>query len=316
MKHLLKKQIYISPFLLIGFVVQVLAQPAEYKLTAEEYIEHYKEEAIREMLMHGVPASITLSQGMLESANGNSPLAVYAKNHFGIKCHSGWEGLTFIQDDDTRNECFRKYPSVLESYGDHSAFLRGRSRYSFLFRLNRTDYKGWAKGLKKAGYATNPKYPQLLINLIERHKLYEFDKANEMPSIKPEPEIMANKPIFKGRKIMVHNGVKYIFVREGDTYFKIANNLDMMLWQLYKYNDLNKSDKLKSGQVLYLQPKRNKAKRGYNFHIVRYGEDMYDISQKYAVKLRNLFRMNRMGEGAMPNPGQKLWLRGVMPTTL
>jgi len=314
MKHLFIKQNILFFFLLTG--LGVLAQPAEYKLTAKEYIEHYKEEAIREMLMHGVPASITLAQGMLESGNGNSPLAVYANNHFGIKCHRGWEGLTFIQDDDTRNECFRKYPNVLDSYSDHSAFLSGRSRYASLFNLKKTDYKGWAKGLKKAGYATNPKYPQLLISLIERHNLYEYDNANEMPSLRPEPEILANKPILKGRKVMIHNNVKYIFVGEGDTYFKIANGLDMMLWQLYKYNDLNKSDKLRSGQVLYLQPKRRKAKRGYDFHIVRYGEDMYDISQKYAVKLYSLYRMNKMGEGSVPTPGQKLWLRGVMPNSI
>ena len=210
----------------------VLGQPAEYKLSQEEYIEKYKDEAIREMLMHGVPASITLSQGMLESGNGNSPLAVYANNHFGIKCHKGWEGLTFIQDDDEKNECFRKYGSVLESYSDHSAFLSGRSRYATLFDLKRTDYKGWAKGLKKAGYATNPHYPQLLIKIIEKHNLNEYDKTKEMPSIKPSPQEYVNRPLLKGRKVMIHNGVKYILVKQGDTYFKIANKLELMLFEI------------------------------------------------------------------------------------
>jgi len=288
------------------------AQPAEYKNSPEEYIEKYKSDAIREMLMHGVPASITLSQGMLESANGNSPLAVYANNHFGIKCHRGWDGLTFIQDDDTKDECFRKYPNVLESFSDHSNFLSGRSRYAALFELKKTDYKGWAKGLKKAGYATNPRYPQLLITLIETHKLYEYDKVKEMPSLMPEPEDFANKPILKGRKVLLHNRVKYIIVKDGDTYFEIASNLDMMLWQIYKYNDLKKNDKLRIGQVIYLQPKRNKAKRGYEYHVAKRGETMYSISQKYAVRIRSLYRLNRMVEGSQPDPGQRISLRKVI----
>jgi len=299
-------------FLLASLSTIAYAQPAEYKNSPEEYIEKYKSEAIREMLMHGVPASITLSQGMLESANGNSPLAIYANNHFGIKCHRGWEGLTFIQDDDSKDECFRKYPHVLDSYSDHSEFLRKRGRYAALFELKQTDYKGWARGLKKAGYATNPRYPQLLITLIERHKLYEYDKVREMPSLLPEPEESASKPIMKGRKVLLHNRVKYIVVKDGDTYFEIANNLDMMLWQLYKYNDLKKNEKLRVGQVLYLQPKRGRAKRGYEYHVAKRGETMYAISQKYAIKTKSLYRMNRMVEGAQPDPGQRISLRKVV----
>lgn len=293
--------------------VLVLAQPAEYKLSPKEYIVRYKDDAIKEMLMHGVPASITLSQGMLESANGNSPLAVYANNHFGIKCHKGWNGLTFIQDDDEKNECFRKYASALESFTDHSAFLSGRSRYASLFDLKKTDYKGWAKGLKKAGYATNPRYPELLIKLIETHNLYQYDKIKTMPSLKPEPEVLVDKPRVKGRKIMIHNRVRYVIVKDGDTYFKIANNLDMMLWQIYKYNDLKRNDKLVPGQVIYLQPKRDKATRGEEEHVVKRGETMHSISQKYAVNLKSLYRKNRMQESTQPRPGTKLSLRSVRP---
>ena len=290
-------------------IVSGYSQPAEYKMTQREYIDRYKDEAIREMLMNGVPASITLAQGMLESANGNSPLAVYANNHFGIKCHKGWQGLTFIQDDDTRNECFRKYSNVLDSYSDHSTFLNTRGRYSFLFELKRTDYKGWARGLKKAGYATNPKYPVLLIKLIEKYKLYEYDHVKEMPSLMPEPEEYASKPMRKGRKVLVHNRVKYIIVKDGDTYFEIANNLDMMLWQIYKYNDLKRNDHLRPGQVIYLQPKRKKANKDYEYHIAKRGETMYRISQKYAVKIKSLYKMNRMVEGEQPSPGQRIHLR-------
>lgn len=289
------------------------AQPADYKNSPEEYIEKYKSEAVKEMLMNGVPASITLAQGMLESANGNSPLAIYANNHFGIKCHRGWDGLTFIQDDDTKDECFRKYTNVLDSYSDHSKFLSGRGRYASLFDLKVTDYKGWARGLKKAGYATNPKYPALLITLIERHKLYEYDKVKEMPSLMPEPEEMARKPVLKGRKVLLHNRVKYIIVNDGDTYFEIASNLDMMLWQIYKYNDLKRQDKLRVGQVIYLQPKRGKAKRGHEYHIAKRGETMYAISQKYAVKIKSLYKLNRMVEGSQPDPGQQISLRKVVP---
>jgi LysM repeat protein len=310
---MLKKQVVFYCIGVVLFGLTVAAQPAEYKLSPLEYVEKYKDEAVKEMLMHGVPASITLAQGMLESGNGNSPLAVYANNHFGIKCHRGWEGLTFIQDDDTKNECFRKYASVQDSYSDHSAFLSGRSRYASLFDLKKTDYKGWAKGLKKAGYATNPKYPQLLIGIIEKHVLFEYDRVKEMPSIRPEPQEFANRPLLKGRKVLIHNGVKYILVKQGDTYFKIANNLEMMLWQVYKYNDLRKNDKLKSGQVIYLQPKRTKAQRGYNHHIVKRGETMYSISQKYAIRLKSLYKKNRMAPNIPPKPGQKLWLRKIMP---
>lgn len=310
----MKQIISIILFILYStlYILHLKAQPAEYKLTPEEYIEKYKNDAIKEMLMHDVPASITLSQGMLESGNGNSPLAIYANNHFGIKCH-GWDGLTFIQDDDERDECFRKYSSVLESYNDHSKFLRNRFRYAFLFKLKRTDYKGWAKGLKQAGYATNPKYPKLLTDIIERYNLHEFDKVEKMPSITPEPEELAAKPMFKGRGVILNNNVKYIVVKEGDSYFKIVNDFDMMLWQIFKYNDLKRNDRLKAGQIIYLQPKRKKAK--YEYHIVKTGESMHSISQKYAIKLKHLYSKNSMREGSKPKAGQRLWLKKRKPTS-
>lgn len=149
-------------------------KPTGSKFTAEDYIRMYEKLAIRQMKKHGIPASITLAQGILESANGNSDLARNANNHFGIKCTTDWGGKSYYKDDDEPNSCFRKYPNVESSYEDHSDFLK-RKRYAALFSLKRTDYKGWAHGLKKAGYATNPKYPELLINLIERYSLYKYD---------------------------------------------------------------------------------------------------------------------------------------------
>jgi LysM repeat protein len=287
------------------------AQPAEHKMTPQQYIENFKDEAVKEMLMYNIPASITLAQGMLESGNGNSDLAVYANNHFGIKCHVGWEGPTFIKDDDAKDECFRKYPSVLDSYTDHSKFLRSRSRYSSLFELRRTDYKGWAKGLKEAGYATDPKYTPRLVEIIEKYKLYEYDKVEELPNI----TIAADKPeqpaVLEPREILRFHFIKYIIVKPGDSFYKIAHDTEKDLWQLYKYNDLKPEDKLVAGQKLYLQPKRNKAKEP--FHKVKKGETMRSISQLHGIKLKSLYKKNHMLPGEEPKAGDTLYLRKSRP---
>jgi hypothetical protein len=162
-------------FLLLNLIVVMLSAQTKTEL----YIEKYSSMSITEMNQFGIPASITLAQGILESGNGESRLATEGKNHFGIKCHSNWSGKTIIEDDDEKGECFRKYSKVADSFRDHSLFLTERGRYSFLFEYNKTDYKKWAKGLKKAGYATNPKYPSLLIDLIEEYDLSRFDKGEE-----------------------------------------------------------------------------------------------------------------------------------------
>jgi len=287
----------------------VSAQPAERRITREEYIEKYKDDAIREMLKSGVPASITLAQGILESGDGNSPLAVYAKNHFGVKCHSGWKGESMRLDDDEKNECFRKYETVYESYRDHSDFLVTRSRYDFLFKLKITDYKGWAKGLKKAGYATNPKYANMLIMLIEKNNLSQYDNYAKVPPRKlsknRSSKVLASSK--SKRTIKLHNRVKYVRVKKGDTFYRITQDFDMNLWQIFKYNDLNKSDVLKVDDIIYLQPKRNRAKE--DFHVVKKGETMRDISQLYGVKLRKLYKKNNMFVGTQPNVGDKISLK-------
>ena len=143
--------------------------------TTLTYIEKFKGVAIEEMNTYGIPASITLAQGISELGSGNSSLAKYANNHFGIKCTSDWKGKAYYKDDDERNDCFRVYKDARESYKDHSEFLK-RKRYSFLFELDKNDYKNWALGLKTAGYATNPKYPDMLIGIIEKYKLYQYDQ--------------------------------------------------------------------------------------------------------------------------------------------
>ena len=298
----------------IGFTsVLAQGQPAERLLSRTEYIEKYKDEAIRGMLESGVPASITLAQGLLESANGNSPLAKYANNHFGIKCH-GWKGGTFIQDDDAKDECFRKYPNVYASYKDHAEFLSTRSRYAFLFQLSQTDYKAWARGLKKAGYATNPKYADLLIRLIEDNDLNQYDQVNKMPRLAKKmsdkkPELIASRPKkIDKRFVGIHeNNIRYTKAEKGDSFYRIAEEFEMGLWQIYKYNDLTKGDKLHENDIIYLQPKRGKAK--VKEHVVKKGETVRDISQQYGVKIKKIIKYNQLTSTTNIIPGQRLVLR-------
>ena len=295
-------------FILIFFAIDLLAQPAEYRMSRKEYIEKYREDAIKEMLEDGVPASITIAQGIVESSDGNSPLAKYANNHFGIKCRSEWAGPTFTQDDDAKNECFRKYYTVYDSYRDHSDILKSRRWYAPLFALKRTDYKGWAYGLKKAGYATNPKYADMLIKIIEDNKLYEYDKLTEIPNYTQQPEEIEVKKLVTVRaSVEVKNNLKYIIAKPNDTPFKIAKDFKLELWQVYKYNDLKKEDKINAGEIVYLQPKHNKAKE--KIHTVRKAETMRSISQLYGIKLKKLYRKNNMKEGEQPKIEEQLYLR-------
>lgn len=281
--------------------------------TCEEYIGMYKDQAIDEMKRSGIPASITLAQGLLESDNGNSTLATRGNNHFGIKCH-GWKGKKINHDDDKRNECFRKYKSARESYTDHTDFLMNSPRYSFLFELDQTDYKHWAKGLKKAGYATSPKYADLLIRIIEENELDRYDKGKRRPGEKEtQPQVLADiddlEVAIAHRKILVRNRINYIIVKEGDTYQSLNGELGMMPFELAKYNGIPRDSNLERGQVLYLQPKRSKASVEFRFHTVEEGETMYQISQMYGIKLKKLLRKNLMQPGEEPEPGDIIHLR-------
>lgn len=309
------------------------------------YINQYKAIAISEMQLYKIPASITLAQGMIESGCGKSKLAVDTKNHFGIKCQKEWTGDTYFYDDDKKDECFRKYKNVEESYRDHSVFLSTRQRYASLFTLPITDYKGWANGLKQAGYATNPEYPTILIRLIEKNQLYLLDD----PSIKPE-EIALNKPgsdvagtdkpttqltkamvshdgrlIFRknykmpdptsfeysytsdeGRKVYENYGVPFIFVKKGDTWFNIAKEFNLLGYQIYRQNDMLESDAIITGQMLYLEPK--KRKNNEHTYKAKTGDSMYSISQDKCVKLTKLLKYNKMKPGDEPEPGLTLKL--------
>lgn len=323
-------------FLSLGYA-SVLAQHD--RMTRDQYIEKYKDPAISEMNRAGIPASITLAQGVLESDNGNSTLARKANNHFGIKCHD-WTGKSMNMDDDEKNECFRKYKSVDESFKDHSEFLRNSSRYKSLFSLDRMDYKGWAKGLKKAGYATSKSYANDLITIIEESNLHQYDIAmvpkltwrQKREKVKQEAKLKAeaearnkNKPADSVAEIpeppaeftvdivkhpvFVRNRRDFIMVKAGDTYNQLTKDINLLPWELAMFNEIDKSKPLIPGTELYLQPKRNQAARGYDIHIVQQGETMFTIAQKYGIKLKFLYKKNCMTEGSEPTVGQKLSLR-------
>ncbi|HIR73544.1 MAG TPA: glucosaminidase domain-containing protein [Candidatus Coprenecus pullicola] len=298
------------------------------RMTRQEYIDKYKETAMEAMRTHGIPASITLAQGCLESGDGNSDLAVKANNHFGIKCHNDWKGQTYYKkDDDPGKSCFRKYRNASESFKDHSDFLRYRDRYAFLFDLEITDYKGWCYGLKKAGYATDPQYAERLIKIIEDYRLYRFDRemytkagknSNLLP---PSPnELMKvmelnparNSLLYKysrNRTIYVRNGVPYILAGSMDTYESIAEEYNLFTKELLRYNDLRKPKELVPGTVVYLQKKKARAQRHMEIHIAVEGDTYYDVAQRYGVRMKRLFKYNGYKEGDILHVGDEIFLR-------
>ncbi len=275
------------------------------------------------MKEYRIPASITLAQGILESGSGNSKLAQKANNHFGIKCHKDWTGKTFYMDDDEEHECFRKYNKAEDSYRDHSLFLTQRGRYSFLFDYGIKDYKKWAHGLKKAGYATNPKYPQLLIRIIEKYDLAQYDsgKAGKKRKNKEEQgnlaEIAASvsadlikiDTTASGRQLYTNNGKKLIIAREDDNYYDIAQEFGIYSWQLYTYNDVSKKHEVRPGELVYLEKKKRKAGKKFKIHVVHEGESMQMISQLYGMKLSRLYKINNLPEGIQVSAGTKLRVR-------
>lgn len=279
-------------------------------MTPEEYIANFKDDAIKEMLLHKVPACITLAQGMLESGYGNSPLAREANNHFGIKCHKEWGGDTYIMDDDEDDECFRKYNDVYDSYSDHSLFLLSRSRYASLFELPITDYKAWCYGLKAAGYATDPKYPERLLEIIEKYKLYELNKIEGTPkqNFPAHEEIKENMKI---REVYRFNHIRFVISKPGDSFYKIASEFNLELTQLLDFNDFSKTDKLQVGQKIYIERKRRKALERY--HVVQKNETVRSISQLHGIRLSSLCKKNHLKPDDMLKVGDILFLRTKKP---
>ena len=293
-----------------------------------EYIRKYSDLAVSEMKRTGVPASITLAQGILESNSGQSKLAVKGNNHFGIKCHNDWNGRKMRLDDDARRECFRVYRKVEDSYRDHSDFLRYRDRYKSLFDLPKDDYKGWARGLKKAGYATDPAYANKLIALIEKYELYRFDRKTRVER-KPPREVEAPREIpvepvpenverNYDENVSVNlrlsfyevNGVRVIYSIQGETYASIASANGLFLKEILKFNDLVEAEPLEPGTVVYLGRKKTQAAKEVTKYVVDHeGETLRDIAQRYGVRLASLEKMNPELAGRALEEGDTVKLR-------
>ena len=281
----LKRFFLLLMFSLLG--VGVLFSAPRKNKAYEDYIRRYRTIAVDEMKKHRIPASITLAQGLLESGAGKSSLARKSNNHFGIKCGRGWRGRTVRYDDDRPNECFRAYKHVKDSYEDHSKFLCGNQRYASLFRLKITDYKGWARGLKRAGYATNPRYAEQLIGIIELYRLDRYDKKGGLKQAERFPD--PHDPYLA-------NGLVYIVGRPGDTFKSLGKEIGMSSKKLRKYNELPKDYRFRGGEIIYLEKKNKRAPKGYIIHKVKPGDSMYSISQTYGIRLKNLYKMNKMKE--------------------
>lgn len=302
-------------FFILVLLIQSVTVYSQTDSAHWDYIRKWSSTAIAEMHYSKVPASITMAQALHESRYGTSELAVRANNHFGIKCQMEWTGKKYTYQDDDKNNCFRLYDSVAESYRDHSNFLMSRPRYASLFELDPADYSSWSHGLKKAGYATNPQYAFILIKLIEDYKLYMLDSMQ--PPLEAIKSITYNQVPNHVRsgvaiqpKVFKRNRIAFTIARPGDNIDKITRDLDLLRWQIRKYNEIPKNKDITPGQVIYLQPKRTRAELGYSFHTAEKGETMYSIAQLYGIRLKWLYMRNGMKVGTEPVEGQEIWLRG------
>lgn len=279
------------------FSISSMASWAQMKWnqTYQLYINQYKDLAIREMLQYRIPASITLAQAVFESGAGRSRLAMLGNNHFGIKCHD-WTGRTIAEDDDALGECFRAYDHPLQSFEDHSKFLVSSSRYRKLFSLSMEDYRGWAHGLKACGYATNPRYANKLIELIELYKLYVYDSARSYDHVMVE--YSGNQTVVNQAKplhpIAIFNKNYYIRARRGDTFKLIGEEIGVSYKKIAKYNERDKDDTLTEGEIIFLKKKRKKAPKAFKNrpHVVKDGESLYIIAQIYGMRLSSLYKLN------------------------
>ena len=319
------KKVCTTLFILFSAILLSAGQPSQAVL---DYIDQYKEIAVAEMLEYKIPASITMAQGILESGAGMSELAKKSNNHFGIKCHTDWNGEKVYYDDDAKDECFRKYDQVEDSYRDHSKFLSSKPRYAGLFELDADDYKGWAKGLKAAGYATNPKYADLLINLIEEYDLHALDKMSladvkkhNKKAGKKDPKETDEPVVIKEENkkeknfnwggyqedVFYFNRIPTVIIEKNDSPEKLAEKHHTKLSLLKDYNDIENGGELTPGTKFYLQPKRKKGETKY--HTVKAGETMWTISRDEGVRLEQLYKFNKLEPGQEPATGEQIKLR-------
>jgi LysM repeat protein len=305
---------------------------AQSSQTVLNYIATYKDIAIEEMRRTGVPASITLAQGIHETGAGKSDLVLKSNNHFGIKCKTEWKGEAVYHDDDARGECFRKYENPFDSYRDHSDFLKNRAHYASLFKLDPTDFESWAHGLKKAGYATNPKYPQILIKLIKDYNLQDYTLIALNQKAVPENVIWTSevKPVTKEEPFVTEpsviaapkrnyptgvfkiNNTSVVFVSAGTSFLALAQENELGLNRLFEFNDMEPSEIASVDQLIFLQRKRKTGDK--EFHIVMPGENLYTISQVEGIRMDNLMSFNLLKPGAEPATGEKLYLQTEAPS--
>jgi LysM repeat protein len=299
----------------------------------KEYVLKYKDIAMEEMKRTGVPAAITLAQGIHETSAGQSVLVIKSNNHFGIKCKAEWNGPSVSHDDDARGECFRKYSSPFDSYKDHSDFLTSRPHYASLFKLDPTDYEAWAWGLKKAGYATNPKYPQILIKLIRDYNLQDYtliamgdkpananetwvknrdrDNRNKNTAIVTPAVIIEPQKVIYPAGVFKINETKVVFVSKGTSFLAVAEQNNLQLNRLFEFNDMRPQDVALADQLIYLQRKR---KTGANeFHVVAEGESLYGIAQLEGIRIESLQAYNFLRGSMQPQVGEKLYLHQQAP---
>jgi len=328
-------------YIVVLFLLSGLTARAQKQESITKYIDEYKDLAIAEMKRTGVPAAITLAQGIHESGAGQSKLVLSSNNHFGIKCKSNWTGESVKHDDDARGECFRKYDFAEDSYKDHSEFLKNGQRYASLFSLSPTDYEGWAKGLKKAGYATNPKYPQVLIKLVEDYGLQDYtlialgkmqdnstdsetspdntvatEKSEVKNIVKEEIPVLDAKKIFPAYpdgEFKIHE-TKVVFVKKGTSFLFIAQQYKIDLSKIFEFNEILPTEVTGNDQLVYLQRKRKTGNS--EFHTVQPGETLHDIAQQEGIRLESLKELNWLREDDKPAIGERLSLKAkstVMP---
>ncbi len=294
------KSAYFIGIIILSFISSISSLASD---PYEEYIDRYSSLAVEHQDEFGIPASITLAQGLLESAAGRSTLASKANNHFGIKCHKEWKGKSVKRNDDAPNECFRKYNTVEESFRDHSLFLR-RSRYQKLFKLDVTDYQNWAKGLRECGYATDPNYAARLITIIERYSLYTYDTESGRNS--EETVAFIRDMLVRTHPVRRSRGLHYVVATPGDTYASIAKEFNLKPKKLMKYNDAGKDHEIKAWEEVYLEEKLDDAPEGIASVTIGEGESLHSVAQRYGVKVKTIKDLNKK---AKDEPGTVLKMR-------
>lgn len=302
----MRLSLHVLGILLLSLLWTNAGAEGQRKLTSyEKYISQYNDLAVQHQKKYRIPASITLAQGLLESGAGQSNLAQRSNNHFGIKCHADWSGGRVYHDDDLRGECFRKYKRVEDSYDDHSRFLAERSRYAVLFDLNIKDYKGWAKGLQKCGYATDRAYANKLIKVIEDYELYRYD------STKGKQKVIAKETSFPTLKYEIFrtHDLIYVYAKKNDNFDQIAQNTGFRAKDLIKYNEVPEEFPLQAGDIVYLEKKKKKADKPNYDHVVQVGESMHSIAQMYGVQIKSLYKLNKKDKDYVPEEGDVLKLR-------